>query len=522
MRLRTVRLVQFKRFDDLTIDLGPNPAKIVALVGPNGSGKSAVFDAFEQVLQDHVGVNSGVEPWFLSKAWYDATQPVRNFNKRESIQLTAADGSTEFQPNHFYVRSAYRFTPSLRVDSIKALGDMVRDSARPGSSIALDQRLQSNYERLLGRLLSEFWSGTKTGAQTREELVGRINQRLSRVLDIHISDLGDVSAGKGQLFFEKGNSKDFPFENLSAGEKEVVNMLIDLEVKLPVFNDTVYCIDEPELHLNTAIQRSLLNELAELVPDTCQLWVATHSVGFLRALQKDQRDNTQVLDLSEQDYFNGEHTICPIVPSRGHWKRIFRTALEDLTGLIAPEIMIYCEGRADPAADGAEQGLDAQVYNEIFDQEFPDVQFMSSGGGGAAVKNVDIALKVLSKAFDSVELLLLKDRDERTAAERDAFLAESASHRMLQRREVENYLFDWEVLQRYGNTQGRQIDEGRFRELVHDIELQDLKQGQTLQQLTHLAAFQGTVRDFKLALAATINQDMGIYTDLKACIFHVT
>ena len=31
MRVKTVKLVEFKRFDDLTIDLGPNPKKLLPL-----------------------------------------------------------------------------------------------------------------------------------------------------------------------------------------------------------------------------------------------------------------------------------------------------------------------------------------------------------------------------------------------------------------------------------------------------------------------------------------------------------
>ncbi|MBI1818946.1 MAG: AAA family ATPase [Nitrospirae bacterium] len=42
MKLKTVRLKKFKRFDDLTINLGENLKKIIALVGPNGCGKSSV------------------------------------------------------------------------------------------------------------------------------------------------------------------------------------------------------------------------------------------------------------------------------------------------------------------------------------------------------------------------------------------------------------------------------------------------------------------------------------------------
>lgn len=45
MRLKKIRLKNgYKRFRDLTIDLGDTPARIVALVGPNGCGKSSVLD----------------------------------------------------------------------------------------------------------------------------------------------------------------------------------------------------------------------------------------------------------------------------------------------------------------------------------------------------------------------------------------------------------------------------------------------------------------------------------------------
>ena len=48
MRIKTINLKDFKRFNDLTIELGEHSKKIIALVGPNGSGKSSVFDGFEQ------------------------------------------------------------------------------------------------------------------------------------------------------------------------------------------------------------------------------------------------------------------------------------------------------------------------------------------------------------------------------------------------------------------------------------------------------------------------------------------
>lgn len=520
MKLKRIVLTKFKRFDHLTIDLGSTPAKIIALVGPNGCGKSSVFDAFEQILEDHSGQSESPMPeWFYNKSLFDEPATQQPYAKNSAISLQPEFSEHALGPKSFYVRSAYRFTPTLRVDAITKQADALTDRTRPGNSSSLDRRLQQNYARLLGRLVTAFSEGSKTGDEIRKELIDGLNARLERVLDIKISSLGNVTDGKGQLYFTKGASKNFPFENLSAGEKEVVDMLIDLEVKRSTFDDTVYCIDEPELHLNTAIQRRLLTELVNLVPDNCQLWVATHSVGFLRALQQDLAGQAQILDFSERDYFVGSQTITPVKPSRSNWKRIFSTALEDLTGLLAPRTIIYCEGRTEPDPGGAEQGLDALVYNRIFEEEYPDVLFISSGGGQEPQKYSSVALKVLEKAFDEVDLLLLKDRDHTTDSDRRAFLAESPAHRMLERTEIENYLLDAEVLQKLCSTTGMAFDSTQYAQLVSDVRTDDLKRGQTIQKLALICGHRGDNVSFKKKLATLVAPGSSVYSELKDCIW---
>ena len=45
MKIREIRLRNFKRFTDTTIGDVPHEARLVVMVGPNGCGKSSVIDA---------------------------------------------------------------------------------------------------------------------------------------------------------------------------------------------------------------------------------------------------------------------------------------------------------------------------------------------------------------------------------------------------------------------------------------------------------------------------------------------
>ena len=46
MRIKSVRLTNYKRFTSLTLTNILESTRLVVLLGPNGCGKSSVFDAF--------------------------------------------------------------------------------------------------------------------------------------------------------------------------------------------------------------------------------------------------------------------------------------------------------------------------------------------------------------------------------------------------------------------------------------------------------------------------------------------
>jgi predicted ATPase len=514
MRVRSLKLVDFKRFHDLTIDLTDRSTKLVALVGPNGSGKSSVFDAFEEFGARYKGRPGKSESYYRKSFHEPGKESAARYDGGQNITLET--DQNEYANTSVYIRSAYRFTPRIKVEAIRSLPNPSEDQNRPQYLIETDARLTENYERLIGRFFGEVYNKDIRGADWVINNIKSINDSISNVLDIEISSLGNPTNQQGSLYFDKGISKNFPYENLSAGEKEVIDLVLDLYVKKDIATNSIICIDEPELHISTGVQRKLLNEIAGLIPDGSQLWVATHSIGFLRALQEEQAEHSTVIDFTGEN-FDQATVLRPIKGTRADWSRIFATALEDLTGLLSPRRIIYCEGRPEPATDGEEQGLDAEAYNSIFELEHGDTVFVSSGGGGEVARNALLAVRILGKALKDVGLHVLKDRDDSTDDERASFLEADPSRRMLTRREIENFLFDKEVVSSLAAECELSFDEARYDAAVHDVRMQDLKPAQ--QEIQASCGFVGRMAEFKLALARQIKPGSLVFRELEAAIF---
>lgn len=340
--------------------------------------------------------------------------------------------------------------------------------------------------------------------------------------------MGDIEAGQGTLYFSKSDyvNKLFEFNVLSAGEKEVVDILLDLYLRKEEYNDTIFLIDEPELHINTSIQRKLLIEINKLIGENCQLWVATHSIGFLRALQDELKDECQVIEFkADTPWASTDQVLTPIQKNRKQWSRIFATALDDLTGLISPKRIVYCEGRYEPGRAGKEQGMDAQVYNNIFGEQYPDTLFISSGGNTELDQRSNVAITLLSKVFPDIEIWVCKDRDmasgkDTTEADRQHYLdLNPTNHRVIKRWELENYLFDKEVLKAYCDKQQLTFSEADYDAFVTDIMNQHVKD-ETGKIKNYCNLNMSISADkFKIELSKYITSDMNVYKELEDCIF---
>lgn len=536
MKISKVNIKDFKRFKDLTLDLGDKPAKIIALVGTNGCGKSSVLDAFIACGESYGGnIGSGSIP----KIFYRTDN--KNAYQLISIEYLDDEGNIinnsrlysdhDFYKNNrkiiFSFRSPYRYNTSLNISEIRATDPIENNSDGASCSLNLDSKVEDNYRRLLGFYNKVVEEEDIRSSEAKIKVMGLLNQSIKNCLDLEIVSLGNVAQNNGTLNFKKSDSDiTFSFDSLSAGEKEVVDILLDLFLRREKYKNSIFLLDEPELHINTAVQRKLIIEIDKLIDDGGQIWIATHSIGFLRAFQEELSGKCQVIQFEDNMRFASEAiTLTPVANNRTTWKSIFSTALDDLTGLIAPNRIIYCEGRDEPGQDGSERGLDAQVLNNIFNKEYPDTVFVSSGGNTELDQRSSIALAILGKVFPNMEILVFKDRDMASGKlvsekERLEYLAnQDTRFRVMKRWEIENYLFDEEVLRKYCAVNQKNFDEVKYKQNFTDLENSDVKSKFSL--IKNICSISTPISSdkFKINLSELITSDMSVYQELKSCIF---
>lgn len=533
MKIKRISLLAYKRFLNLHIELGDHPARIVALVGPNGCGKSSVFDAMLFLNNSFAAIgNTGRKNYsyhsLKNNPGYNHENILIRFDQGSFIEVLQKKRKEGLNHTIFSFRSSFRYNGNLLVTEAKAVTEIRENNYGASTASDIDQRIEENYRRLQIKYNRYLNKMDCKPSEAKAHIIGELNAAIRNCLALEIDNLGDIEAGKGTFFFRKSDTPNpFSYNVLSSGEKEVIDLLLDLFLRKDEYTDSIYIIDEPELHLNTAIQRKLLIEINKMIPENCQIWIATHSIGFLRALQDELNDVSQIIEFKAENKWASEpYTLMPMVKSRNNWRNLFATALDDLTGLVSPKRIVYCEGRAEPRADGSERGFDAEVYNTIFGEKYPETLFISSGGNTELDQRSDIAISILSKVFSGVEILVLKDRDMAsgkvtTESDRQEYFDNNpANHRVLKRFEIENYLFDKEVLKNYCAKNEKTFDETTYDTFVTDIVNQHVKD--QVGVIKNCCGIVGSInpKQFEKNLARYIDSSMGVYSELEAVIFN--
>jgi len=454
MKIKSITLNRFKRFSDLTISEIPETAKLIVLVGPNGCGKTSLFEALnhwyklkgfndrgqQDYLEKKDGSISDNRTWFQNKVQID-------FFNNEQLNQQQVQGK-------FYFRTAYRNEPDFTASSLNRQNDPTK-SVKLANLMQNDLTVSENYQRLVAQTLAGVYepaNNLKSVEQLREELIGKIKNSLSTVFDdLNLSSIGDPLSN-GSFYFDKGLSKDFHYKNLSAGEKSVFDLLLDMIIKSSYFSDAVFCIDEPEAHMHTRLQSKVLKELYNLTPDNSQLWIATHSIGMLKEAEDIEEKNPGTvvfLDFDNRD-FDLTEIITPSQINKAIWDRFFDLAFADFSKLIAPSRIVFCEGTSQGRKY---KDFDAQVYGKIFEQKYHETKFISIGSS-TEIENIENqSVKIVSNILKSSTIIKFVDRDDKSQQEIQELLEKGIKTSV--RRHIENYLFDDEIIQKLCEKEGK-------------------------------------------------------------------
>lgn len=445
MRIKWIHASNARRFTELIIKDIPHTARLVVLVGQNGSGKSSIFDIFR------LWQSSRVDPTFHTKDRADTSQTQIEFYTNPATNLTNSSAKRKV----FYLRTAYRNEAEFAISTFQRVGDALSER-RPDRTIDNDATVSNNFQRMVSASVTGLFdesNSQETCEELRKNLLGRIHTSMSAVFtDLTMNGIIHPFE-KGTFTFNKGTSKDFSYKNLSGGEKAAFDLLLDMSIKSADFDDTVFCIDEPEAHMHTKLQSKLLNELIKMLPNESQLWIATHSIGMMRHAMEmycNEPGSVAFLDFHDVN-FDNRIVLSPVVPDRVFWKKVLSVALDDLSELIMPRQIVLCEG--NPMRSPNKSGFDAECYGTIFSIAYPDVEFVSAGNANQVqADSIAIGLTV-SNLAKGVTVTRLIDRDDRSPKEISDL--EKAGVKVLSRRHIESYLWDEEVLTKLCETEGK-------------------------------------------------------------------
>ena len=528
MRIKGIHLRDYKRFSDLRIEGLPPDCRLVVLIGPNGSGKSSLFDAFllkgqnEPTVRNRSINNDLREYYYRNLAEAQHQSVTAELWQRIDVEFHDGPPASGNWAKAFNIRSPYRNEHQFQVSGLSAVPP-ASEQQRFSRIIESDLAVSDNYRRLAWKRLTDLdrdAPSTKTFGEYRTESVRQLQDAMAALFpELKLQDFGGITGGGG-FRFAKGAIGDFAYQNLSGGEKAAFDLLLDVFVKRHEYHDAVYCIDEPEAHTAAAIQGELLEALLLLLPPVSQLWIATHSIGFVRAAHKrsEQFGDVVFLDFAQEN-FDQPVNLSPTPTGRSFWHKTYRVALDDLAALVGPSRIILCEGNRDKPAEG----FDAQCYTKIFEGSHGDTMFLSRGSATQVERSEDLKA-IIEKIIEGVAISLLMDRDDMTDEARTARL-EQGDVRVLSRREIENYLYDPEVLATFFRDQGNPGVPSSIVDLFQDPVTGDMRQvsRQILDEARRVLPGRQLGNDrkeFALAhLVPALRNTPSVYAGLEADVF---
>lgn len=217
---------------------------------------------------------------------------------------------------------------------------------------------------------------------------------------------------------------EFDIDQLSSGEREVVNIVFDFILHGP--SDCIVLFDEPELHLHPELSYRLIQTLRN-VGQNNQFIFCTHSADIITS----SLDNTVVF-IRPADEDNNNQAV--IVSDHDDTHEALR--------LIGQSIGIVSLGKKIVLIEGDQSALDKQTYGAIIRSQFPNLVLVPSEGRETLESFSRVQEKVLNRSIWGIDFYMLADGDVDVLMS-DGTVDDTKSRlKFLPRYHLENYFLD--------------------------------------------------------------------------------
>lgn len=235
---------------------------------------------------------------------------------------------------------------------------------------------------------------------------------------------------QNQTITYEDNGQELNINQLSSGEREVLNITFDFILRQP--SDCVVFFDEPELHLHPELSYRLITTLKSIGKSN-QFFFCTHSPDIISS---SLNESVIFLTRNVNDGTNQAMQICKDDDNT------------DALNRLGHSVGIVSLGRKIVLIEGTETSLDKQTYGQILKNRFPNLVLLPSEGKDSLLSFQDLLNKVLSKTLWGIDFFMLADRDAVPVGHNPVdYEQQSAGKlRVLGRYHLENYFMDEEII----------------------------------------------------------------------------
>ncbi len=483
MRIDAVRILNYRGIKQAEIDsLGGTP--VVSVSGPNGAGKSLLLEAVASIWQQHMpNAETLVGPWGESAEVEicllpsgDERAAIADFSEsnvpeRPVLRTTLHQNGTvshlgESGPvwKAFRNRVFQREHPFSRLDFLPADRTIPRresasvNPALLGEEKAAEMRQQVLQRVLQGRQVVQL-SGVlpylasldylelvaeREGIEPPNDfdIIAQVFQE-STGKEIQRPRLNQAQGASIQIGTPSG--AEHTVDELSSGEQEVLGLMYF--VRRLSAQGGVLLIDEPELHLHPALQRSLFSVI-ETVAGRAQVWISTHSPKLIAAAPL-----RSLLHMTVPVAESGVNQLSKASDALARLDLITELGMSPVE-LLQSDVLLVVEGATD-----------AHRLAGALPIEMGRVAVHEAGGAAG----VEAVARTLTPGDAPIPSLCIRDRDLLSAHEVEELKSEFPNLFVWPERTIENEFLDVALLHRTLVRAGREVEESDVEQEIRAL-----------------------------------------------------